>query len=85
MSLRYLGQLVVPGFVDFDWPSRFTVCALFRRSLRGSFQSVVGNGYSSLSSWELRMPPNSGATDDIGLYLSMEVLLRLFSLLHSTR
>ena len=85
MSLRYLGQLVVPGFVDFDWPSRFTVCSLFRRSLRGSFQSVVGNGYSSLSSWELRMPPNSGATDDIGLYLSMEVLLRLFSLLHSTR
>ena len=73
MTVAGLGQLVVPGFVNFDWNPTFTVTVFFQRTQRGTFQSLVGNGFGSLSSWELRMPAGTGATDDVGAYVSLEV------------
>ena len=73
MTLGSRGVLVVPGFINFHWNPTFTVTAFFQRTMWGTFQSLVGNGFGSLSSWELRLPASNGATDDIGVYLSMEV------------
>jgi hypothetical protein len=45
----------------------------FQRSLPGNYQTVLGNGYSTLASWGIVMPPGTGTDDDIGLYLAQEV------------
>ncbi len=73
MTLEQRGQLTVPGFVNFDWNPAFTVTVFFQRTSRNRFQSLFGNGFSSLSSWEIRMPPANGLNDEIAIYLSQQV------------
>jgi hypothetical protein len=73
MTLDRRGQLTVPGFVNFNWNQAFTVTVFFQRTSRGLLQSLFGNGYSALSSWEIRMPPGNGLADHVGFYLSQQV------------
>ncbi len=49
------------------------VTVFFQRSLAGNYQTIVGNGFSTLASWGVVMPPGSGTDDDIGVYLAQEV------------
>ncbi len=75
MDVCYRGQLAVPGFVNFAWNVAFTVTIFFQRRMEAGQQSLVGNGFTSLASWEMRLPQgaNTDAFDTIATLVTFEV------------
>ena len=70
------GSIVVPAFENFEWGSAMSVSVWINRGCRtqacagadrtgcdGNYAGVVGNGYSSSSSWEIRMGRENDCTD----------------------
>lgn len=76
----YQGALSIPGLVGLVWNSGFTVTVYFRRTGIDRYQSIIGNGFSPHSSFELRMAPgsNNDNSDEMQCYASFEVCLPMF-------
>ncbi|XP_014676283.1 PREDICTED: uncharacterized protein LOC106816219 [Priapulus caudatus] len=50
------GKVDVDAFRNFQWGSKFSVSVWFRRTGGfGNYQGIIGNGYHTSGSWEVRM------------------------------
>lgn len=74
MDACWTGQLKVPGLAGHSWTPEFTATVYFRRLQDDGHQSILGNGFTTQSTFEIRVPANSvGGVDTIGTALNLEV------------
>lgn len=69
------GLLSVPGLANQAWSNGFTVTVFFQRISGEYYDSIISNGFSPLSSFEIRLAPwtYNGTTDDMQCYASVQV------------
>ena len=71
-TLCYQGVFSIANLVAKNWTRGFTATSYFKRTIGSRYQTVLSNGMSPQSSFEIRMTP-SNTTDDLSSIATFEV------------